>query len=388
MAHRTRNVGRWGRACAPAARLLILVGALTACQEPVSRTQQSQGPGGLTEVLRAPVAGAFNAHVPVSDGSRLYADLDQAVKAFDLRNGAQLWSYARPRGGPSALVPRNGRIFFAGDTAIALDAASGRELWRRALDSFAGFCESDGDADAFYVGTRDHRVYALRATDGSVLWSRDLGPDWPYKGVVRGMTVSGDTVYAVVEHDTGVNGHIGTGDVFALSRHTGDVFWVYRNGDGTRLNIIQSAGRIAGSLLLLAANWDNEYVALDRFTGKEVWRVAGTPGYGGPDEAPEVRGDRVYVASQDQHAMAIELATGRVQWRSAVASGATNMGLCGDRLLVLESGLSILDPTTGRVLARALDSSTGEVLHTDFVVVGDRAYVFGRRDLYAFRCPG
>jgi outer membrane protein assembly factor BamB len=334
------------------------------------------------------VAGAFNAYIPVSDGIRLYADVEQAVKAFDLRNGAPLWSYPRPRGGPSALVPRGGRVFFAGDTAIALDAATGRELWRSALDSFGGFCESDGDADAFYVGTKEHRVYALRATDGAVLWKRDLGPDWPYKGVVRGMTVSGDTVYAVVEHDTGVNGHIGTGDVFALDRRTGDVLWVYRNGDGTKLNIIQSAGRIAGSLLLLTANWDNQYVALNRFTGKEAWRAAGSPGFGGPDEAPEVRGERVFVASQDQHAMALELGTGRILWRSPVASGATNVALCGNRLLVLESGLSILDPETGRVLARAFDGSTGEVFHTDFVVVGDQAYVFGRKELYAFRCPG
>jgi outer membrane protein assembly factor BamB len=384
---RVRKDG-WGRARALTAGLLVGGALLVACTEPVSRAQPGSGPAGLSEVFRAPVAGAFNAYIPVSDGIRLYADVEQAVKAFDLRNGAPLWSYTRPRGGPSSLVPRGGRLFFAGDTAVALDAATGRELWRYALDSFGGFCESDGDADAFYVGTKEHRVYALRATDGTVLWSRDLGPDWPYKGVVRGMTVSGDTVYAVVEHDTGVNGHIGTGDVFALDRRTGDVLWVYRNGDGTKLNIIQSAGRIAGNLLLLSANWDNQYVALNRLTGQEAWRAAGSPGFGGPDEAPEVRGERVFVASQDQHAMALELSTGRVLWRSAVASGATNVALCGNRLLVLESGLSILDPETGRLLERAFDSSTGEVFHTDFVVVGDRAYVFGRKELYSFRCPG
>lgn len=381
-----RSTG-WGRVRVLTISLFAALGLLTACDQPVARSQRGTGQAGLTTLFRVPVAGAFNVFIPTSDGSRLYADVEQEVRAFRLDDGTQLWSYPRPRGGPSALVPRGGRLFFAGDTAIALDATTGRELWRYALDSFAGFCESDGDGDAFYVGTKDHRVYALRASDGTPLWSRDLGPDWPYKGVVRGMTVSGDTVYAVVEHDTGVNGHIGTGDVFALDRRTGSVHWVYRNGDGSRLNIVQSAARVAGNLLLLSANWDNQYVAVNRFTGKEAWRVSGIPGYGGPDEAPEVSGDHAYVTSQDRHAMALELGTGRVLWRSPLASGATNLALCGGRLLVLESGLTVVDPGTGEVLSRSFDSSTGEVLHTDFVIVGDRAYVFGRAHLYSFRCP-
>ena len=313
--------------------------------------------------------------------------MNRHIEAFDLNNGSKLWSYRRPAGGPAALVVRGGRLFFVGDTAVALDAATGRELWRYVPDSFAGFSQSDGDADAFYFGSTQHRAYAVRASDGALLWSRDLGPDWPYKGVVRGMTVSGDTVYAVVEHDTGVNGHIGTGDVFALDRRTGAVHWVYRNGDGTRLNIIQSAGRVAGNLLLLSANWDNQYIALDRATGREVWRAAGDFGYGGPQEAPEVSGSVAFTASFDQHAMAIDLTSGRTLWRTNVNNGAFYVAVCGNRLLVNNLGLSVLEAATGRVLGSGYDYSTGESIRTDFVVVGDRAYAFGATDLFAFRCP-
>lgn len=376
-----------GRVWAATACLTALL-ALAACEEPVGGGgTEFSGPGGVELLFKVPVDRADNAFVPASDGQRLYADVNRRIEAFDLGTGARLWSYQRPLGGPSSLVARDGRLFWAGDTAVALDAATGRELWRHPLPSSAGLSESDGDPDAYYVGLKDHRVLALRATDGALLWSRDLGPDWPYGGVVRGMTVSGDTVYAAVEHDTGINGHIGTGDVFALDRRTGAVHWVYRNGDGTRLDIYQSAGRVAGRLLLLSANWENEYIAIDRLTGVEVWRAHGEDPYFGMDEAPEVRGIRAYFASQDQHAAALELATGRVLWRTRVRSGASKVALCGKRLLVEDLGMSVVDLEDGRYLGSAYHSGQGEILHTDFVVVGDRAYVFGQNDLYAFRCP-
>jgi outer membrane protein assembly factor BamB len=165
------------------------------------------------------------------------------------------------------------------------------------------------------------------------------------------------------------------------------VHWVYRNGDGSRLDIYQSAGRVAGRLLLLSANWENEYIAIDRLTGAEIWRAHGEDPYFGMDEAPEVQGDRAYFASQDQHAVALELATGRVLWRTRVRSGASKVAPCGKRLLVEDLGMSVVNLVDGRFLGSAYYSAEGEILHTDFVVVGDRAYVFGQKELYGFRCP-
>jgi outer membrane protein assembly factor BamB len=380
------HLRQW-RAFVSTAAALVTVSLFTACDEPVGNGGPGRGPGGVELVFRVAVSRADNAFVPASDGQRLYADVNRRIEAFDLNTGARLWSSPRPPGGPSSLVARDGWLFFAGDSAVMLDAATGREQWRAQLDSYASLGESAGDADAVYVGTREHRVYALRVADGALLWTRDLGPDWPFGGVVRGMTVSGDTVYVVAEHNTGVNGYLGTGDVFALDRRTGAVHWVHRNGDGTGLDIYQSAGRSAGRLLLLSANSENEYVALDRFTGLEAWRAHGDDPYIGMDEAPEVRGSRAYFAAQDQYARAVDLATGREIWKTRVGSGASNVAPCGERLLVQDQGLSVLDLASGEMLGRAYDGSVNEYLHTDFVVVGDRAYVFGQRDLYAFRCP-
>lgn len=364
--------------------LAVLSGA---CSEPVTGGPGAQGPGGLELLFQVQVQGAGNAFVPTTDGERLYADVDRRIEAFNLESGARLWSYRRPPGGPSALVVRGGRVMFAGDSAVALDAATGQELWRQGLDSYAGFTESDGDADAFYTGTEQRHIYAFRASDGMLLWERQLGADWAHGGVVRGMTVSGDTVFAVLEHNTGINAHIGTGDVFAMDRRTGAVHWVYRNGDGTRLSIFQSAGRVAGGLLLLSANWENHFIAVNRTSGAEAWRVAGGAGFSGPQEAPEPRAGRAYIASHDQQALALDLATGRELWSTRLNGGANWLAICGDRLLVSASGLNVLDLSSGRMLGYGYGGEVNEVLGTDFVVVGNRAYVFGLRHLYGFRCP-
>lgn len=342
----------------------------------------------LELLFRVPMAGAIDTWAPATDGQRLYADVARRIEAFDLNTGARQWSYARPDGGPSSLVVAGGRVMFAGDTAVALEAATGRELWRRPLPAFAGFCETDGTADAFYLGTTDHRVFALNAADGSLLWERDLGPDWEYeRGVVRGMTVSGDTIYAVVEHDTGINSHIGTGDTFALDRHTGAILWHHRFGDGSGLSIYQSAARVAGGLLLNTANWENTFVALDRFTGQEVWRVVGGVQYMGPREAPEVRGGVAFAGAHDQLVRAIDLASGRVLWETPLPGGTHYLALCGRVLLANYLRVGVLDPATGKFLGQMRREPENESVHTDFVVVGNRAYIFSTHALLAFRCP-
>lgn len=326
--------------------------------------------------------------VPATDGERLYADVDRRIDAFDLDTGTRLWSYDRPDGGPSSLVPRDGRLYFVGNIAVALDAATGDELWRYTPESYAGFSETDADADAFYFGTDRRRVYALSATDGELLWTRELGQDWEYEeDIVRGVTVRGDTLYVTVEHSTGINKHIGIGEIFALDRHTGETLWNYSNGDGNSLSIFQSAVAATDQLVIGTANWENTFVAVDRFSGEEVWRVSGDPCCFGPQEPPIVSGGVAYGASHDRHAKAIEISTGTLIWETPVPSGVNNFAICGSRLLLNYSRLGVIDPANGVFLGEY--SGPGhEIMVADFAVADDRAYVFSNKALYRFECPG
>jgi uncharacterized protein (TIGR03437 family) len=96
------------------------------------------------------------------------------------------------------------------------------QLWRTPLHSpiASGITVSGG---VLYFGAWDGNFYALRATDGAVIWKRFVGvapePDQPSCqpgiGVSSQAVVSGDSVY------------VGGGDaaVYALDRGTGEVRW-------------------------------------------------------------------------------------------------------------------------------------------------------------------
>jgi outer membrane protein assembly factor BamB len=311
------------------------------------------------------------------------------MHAFDLGTGALLWSTTDSSGFPARIAVTGGRVMWTSSYgAIAVDAATGQRLWSYAPDSYSGFSESDADAGAFYFGSQNHWVYAVRVSDGSLLWSRDVGAGWPYStGPVRGMTVSGDTVYAVVEHFTAINGSKGTGDILALDKRTGATLWEFRYGDGNTLAVIQSAVRVSGRWLLAQANWENTVVAVDRFTGALAWKAV-TPGdFFGPLEPPEVAGNVAYTGSYPDM-QALTLNSGTTLWQTPGGGlHARHFALCGNRLLVEGQEVSVLDAASGKLLATRVSADEIGFALTDFVVIERDAYFLTSQALVKLRCP-
>ncbi|MGH9339226.1 MAG: PQQ-binding-like beta-propeller repeat protein [Acidobacteriota bacterium] len=312
----------------------------------------------------------------------------QTIHAFDLATGEVVWRYERPIYGPANVVARDGRVLFAGSKAVALEAATGRELWRYTPDSNASFSVTAADERAFYFGTEQHQVYAVDVNDGTLLWNTDVGPDWPYHGIVRGVSVGGDTLYAGLERYYAENGYIASGMIFALDRYSGEILWSYEVGSGEDLHYIRGAPRVAGRFLIAADYRGNAYITLDRFTGKEIWRYVGDYRYFGAEHSPVVRGDTVFAASQDKQVTAFDLATGEIFWQTEMPGGNIAIALCGNRLLVNYFGLAVLDPGTGEVLGRGYEyDNDADFPTTGFAVAGDRAYVLGVLAAYGFQCP-
>lgn len=382
------NETRWHRS----ARGLLLCAVLlhaAACREPAGGTPGSGQPsvGGVRIAWRVPLSTGASLHGPAADGERFYAVGNRHLEAYDAHTGARAWS-ERPDFGtaPANYVVRDGRVLGAGSLAIALDARTGRELWRFAPDGSASLGESNADADAFYFGTATRRVYAVRAVDGTRLWSTDAGPEWEHRAIVRGVTVSGDTVYAAVDQFATRNGERSVGWIVALHRASGAVLWRYRNGSGDDQRSIGSAPRVAGRLLLAVDYPRNTFLAVDRFTAQEVWQTPGLPGFAGAEEAPVVAGDVAYGASYDRHVYALDVQTGRVRWKTRTPSGNNGIAVCGSRILVNFLGLGVLDRDTGRLLGTALEGEQ-DFPTTGFAVSGNRAFVAGYAAAYGLECP-
>lgn len=371
-----RSRRRWGTLA------LLALCAAAGCQDILGGSRGS-APELIWRTVHEPRFGPAD-HPPATDGARVYATPGGMV-AYDAATGRIVWTRGLTYTIPRNVLVRDGRVLAAEGVAFALDAATGADVWRFDHDGHSAFSESAADEHAFYIGTDTHRVYALDQSNGSVFWSTDIGPGWQFKGIVTGLSVSGDTVYASAEQFNAENGYISTGWIFGLNRATGAVIWSFRNGNGTDWRTVFGSPTIAGRLLLASDLRGGSFFAVDRFSGHEVWRVEGPPDKFGPNQAPMVIGTAAYVASADNFVYAVDVQTGKIIWKTKTPASNQGFAVCGDRIFVTWLGLSVLDRRTGRTLYQQDEEAT-EYPTSGFAVHGDRVFVLGNRAAYAYRC--
>jgi glucose dehydrogenase len=277
-------------------------------------------------------------------------------------------------------------VFAAEGVAFALDAATGRELWRFTPDADASLGRSAADDGAFYFGTLSRRAYAVSVTDGSLLWSTQLGPEWQYNSPVKGVAVSGDTVYATIDRHYSQNGFYSAGVIVALDRSTGRELWRYQNGEGTDSRGIVGAPTVSGNLLLASDHKGNAFFAVNRFTGQQVWRTHTDPAFLGPGQAPIVIGNVAYASAIDTYVYAMDLQTGRVLWKTSPAmGGSTRHAVCGNAVFNNLQSLGITDRHTGRSLG--LMFTEDERVTSGFAVHDERIFFVTHKAMYALKCP-
>jgi outer membrane protein assembly factor BamB len=318
-----------------------------------------------------------------ADGKRLFM-LAGALVAFD-PTGNVRWRV--PLDGethrPRNLSIHSGRLFAAGAMAHAIDAESGKELWRAEFPrgATASLGRGAADADRFYVGTDAHTVYAFDAGTGLVRWATDVGAEWKFRGVVTGITIQSDTLYVGVRQSNAENGYISTGWIFALDRTSGRVLWSFANGTGADWRTVSSGPTVAGRLLLVSDHLSGAVFAVDRFTGLEVWRRLGPVSYFGPLASPIPVDNTAYVASVDMNVYALDIETGAIRWKVKNPGGNLSFAVCGRDVYATYLGLSVLDRSSGKVIRRTESEIFGEA------VAGDgTAFVYGNRALHAFTC--
>jgi glucose dehydrogenase len=309
------------------------------------------------------------------------------VAAFDVQTGAQVWKTPPfTRSIPTYVSVRDGRVYTAEAVAYAFDAQTGRELWRFTPGADASLSQNVADDHAFYVGTRGHRVYALHVADGAPLWEINLGADWPYENLVKGIALSGDTVYAAAERTYSQNGYLSAGVIVALDRFTGRELWRHQNGDGTSPRGVIGAPAAAGNYLVVSDHRGNAFYAVDRFTGKEVWRTPTEPGFSGPEASPIVIGNVVYGSAIDAYVYALDLSTGRVLWRTRPAMGGSHYhAVCNNTVFNNLQSLGMVERSSGRKLG--LMFTEDERVTSGFAVQLDRIFFFTTKAAYALKCP-
>lgn len=208
--------------------------------------------------------------------------------AIDLRSGRVRWTTELvTTWAPS--VDAN-LVVVAGDELLtALDAATGRALWRVPV---TGGCSAPPASAGGWViaAPRGGDVLAIRATDGRVLWTRQLGSSVRVRPVVTA---------------TGVYVSLDDGRVAALDLTTGTPRWERRLG-GAPGDLL-----VLDDRLFVGAD-DKYFYSLKTGNGGERWkkRIGARPA--GP---AAVDAKRVYYVALDNILWALDRNNGSEKWR-------------------------------------------------------------------------
>lgn len=329
-------------------------------------------------------AGCMPFGSPAVDRGRLFV-VCSGIQAYAQDSGRALWHSAQVEYNPHKAVTAEGRVLVVEATVSALDEETGEKKWEFRPDANASLGRATTQGNRLFFGTSSHRLYALRVSDGKRLWETDLGREWEYPAVVRGLAADARVLYAAVEQWRAANGKKSSGWIIALDAKTGRTLWRYSTGSGEQRRGFSSSPVIASELVLAGDYLSNAIEAIDRRTGRQVWRFEGEPGFVGFPEAPVVAGANVYAGSGDTYMYAIDLLTGHRIWRTKMPASIESYALCGTALLVNYHGLATLNPQTGH-FDQPLLPSINEFVTSDFATIENHSFIAGPKGVYAFAC--
>ncbi|PZP23811.1 MAG: outer membrane protein assembly factor BamB [Pseudomonas kuykendallii] len=161
-------------------------------------------------------------------------------------------------------------------------------------------------------------------------WSRSVGDGQGDLYNLLAPAVDGDSIFAA-----GADG-----DVMALDRETGKVLWK------KDLEAPVSGGVGVGSGMVLLGTLKGEVIALDAASGEEKWRARVTSEV---LSAPATNGDIVVVQTQDDRLIGLEASTGTQRW--IYENSPAVLTLRGTGAPVVTNNLAIAGLSTGKVIA-------------------------------------
>lgn len=298
----------------------------------------------------------------VAQGRVFTIDSEGMIRAFATTDGSRQWSFEaedieradRLNGGLIAWDA--GRLYavFAYGDVLALDAASGSEIWRsrikapvRSSPTIAG--------DRLLIVTADNQLFALDPDNGNVLWTH--AGIFEQAAILGGASPAATSELAIVAYSSG--------EVFALRLADGQALWSdalirprHTLAIGTLSGIVGDPV-IDGDRAIVAGN-GGEMAAFDLFRGNRAWEVKLTS-----LQTPWAVGDFIYALTDRNEVVCLLRQGGRIRWVSPLNAEDTRKDdtpvrwvgpvLAGDRLLLASSKgeVASLSPYTGEVLGKA-----------------------------------
>jgi outer membrane protein assembly factor BamB len=332
------------------------------------------------------------------------------VIARDVVNGERKWT-ARvgeaPVNGANILVRAGVVVASLLHHTAAVDAATGRELWRYyapqdtvgvpqgyvAPPGYVASSHIDADEQTVYIPAWGASVSAVDLRTGRVLWVWKPGRidgDTATSGVFRSGSmsarVSGDTIFATMWHYVNRAGVYSEAWLVAIDRLNGSELWRVRLpyiGAG----VLIWATPVLYQNLVIVHTLSARTYAIDRETQKVVWEFTVPSARLSTVAGAELYGDVLYVDGGDEQIHALRVRDGSVIWNAPFPSQATRDLLVTQRRIIFPIGgqLLVLDRETGLMVAITTQPNTHDPLFSSaasysnglvFITVGDAAWCF------------
>jgi outer membrane protein assembly factor BamB len=192
-----------------------------------------------------------------------------------------------------------GKLYFVNNSgyAYALDADTGKELWKRRIGRLNASSPTYYRHRLYIVNLEPGHVLKLDAKTGKTIWKR------PLPGRAESSPVVIDrTVYFGCED----------GNLYALSTNSGDVRWATQLGGPIKSAPAYYGGRI------YVGDYGGYMNAVDAKSGELAWQSGSLgPGFGASGQfysTPAVAYGRVYSGNNDGRVYSFEISDGTLAW--------------------------------------------------------------------------
>lgn len=256
-------------------------------------------------------AGVLGAQPMVAYGRVYSMDAAGVISAFSLDTGERIWrTPTKPKKMRSSnlgggLTVTDGIVYVVDGVAecLALDARTGEVKWRVDVGT-PGRSAPTVVSGRMVFGTIDERLIALDAATGRQLWN--------YAATASATIVFGQPAPAIV--DNVVLAGFGSGDTAAIRLETGEPVWSDTLGAAGGRNSILDFSSIHGLPVIsngtaYIISLGQVMTAIDMRSGRRLWErtVSGKEGL-------VVAGNWLFVLSADQQLACLDRTTGHVRW--------------------------------------------------------------------------
>jgi outer membrane protein assembly factor BamB len=325
-------------------------------------------------------------YLAVADGILYAGTAENTVYALDAATGKQVWRSATTTMDNSQLVVAAGAVVVAdpgNGGFVALHAATGQQLWDKPTGTNDGVLGLVADGDRVFggwganAGGIEGGVTALGAASGVVLWTTSFTKGQPING---GLAAADGTVYAAT----------GNGELFAYEASSGNVRW-HISGKGVMFGGNASPLASGGVVYIASSNKPPTMYAVSATTGKELWQhslgIEDDPSWLAVANGVLYFGDSNNDGQNTGYLAAWKTASGKQLWKAPVTGGAFPVATAGG-VVYTGSNFGVLDAwqaSTGKHLwgYHAAPGPVNNAIASNMVVSGGVVY-FGSNDHYVY----